>query len=201
MDQSTSHLLWLWNQNLYFIFVTFLTLCDCMHVCAFVNEHAYVCTGIWSPKLMSRIILNCSSTLFIEAGSLSQTQSSPIWLVLLTNHVALGGGGPLSLTGWNYRWVNTPIQHFIFHGSWASKLRSSPVHGRYSNHQVISLAPSLFLFGRRISHWGSLLVQLGWVTTASRCFCFCLPSIGFTNLYQPACPGISEALESNLGSC
>lgn len=32
---------------------------------------------------MSGILFNCSSTSFIEARSLNQTQSSPAWLILL----------------------------------------------------------------------------------------------------------------------
>lgn len=53
----------------------------CMHVLP-VYEHicACVCVGL---RLMTGINIIHSSTLFIEAGSLSQTQSLLIWLVSL----------------------------------------------------------------------------------------------------------------------
>lgn len=45
-----------------------------------VDTCAHECEG---QRLMSKIILNCSSTFLMEAGSLSQAQSLQIQLVLL----------------------------------------------------------------------------------------------------------------------
>lgn len=45
-----------------------------------VDIYAHECAG---QRLMSKIILNCSSTFLTEAGSLSQAQSLQIQLVLL----------------------------------------------------------------------------------------------------------------------
>lgn len=47
---------------------------SCVHNVCVCVMHAYACGGC---RLMSEII-NCSSTLFTEAGALNQNQSSPI---------------------------------------------------------------------------------------------------------------------------
>lgn len=54
----------------------FLYVCGCMCIMACIYG---------GPRLMSGIILNCFSSSFIETGSLSQTQSSWILLVLLVS--------------------------------------------------------------------------------------------------------------------
>lgn len=105
-----------------FIFIYFpFLMCggaECMSVCMHVlpvygHICARVCVGL---RLMSGINIIHSSTLFIEAGSLSQTQSSLIWSVSL---VCLFWGcsvppfqtgiadGPQCLCG--FIWSQTPI--------------------------------------------------------------------------------------------
>jgi hypothetical protein len=58
-----------------FYFSLCVCVCTCLHVCVHMCLHvcAYVCECL---RLMSGIIFDCSSTLFIAAGSLSQIQSS-----------------------------------------------------------------------------------------------------------------------------
>lgn len=67
-----------------------MSVCVCFHVW----RHMYVgvCGGL---KLMSKIILNCFSTLLTEAGSLNQTWSFPGWIVL-SSQFALGIPGSVS---------------------------------------------------------------------------------------------------------
>ena len=67
-------------------FSIFLCLCS-VHMCVstYVSTHCLdacvcVCTCLWRTEADVRNFLHSSSTLFSEAGSLKQTQSSPIWL-------------------------------------------------------------------------------------------------------------------------
>lgn len=58
--------------------------CICLFFCVWVHMHVPRCGGL---LLISGIFLHCPSTLFIEAGSLSLTPSSPIELVSLASLV------------------------------------------------------------------------------------------------------------------
>lgn len=92
----------------------------CVHVCMDMDTHEYVhtCGGPW---LMTAIILDRSSTLFIVAGSLHQTQGSPVWLVSLASSL---WGSPVSV-------------HLTFHmGPGDSNC------GRHAPVQVSHLSPS-----------------------------------------------------------
>lgn len=57
-----------------------LWVCICVCVCIYLYVHT---CGI--PRWLLAAILNDSSILFIEGGTLNQTQSLPIWPVLLGN--------------------------------------------------------------------------------------------------------------------
>lgn len=92
------------------MFVCMYVLPVCGHICA------RVCVGL---RLMSGINIIHSSTLFIEAGSLSQTQSLLIWLVVL---LCLLWGFPVPpfQTG-----IAMQIGHSIYVGFYGAKLLSS----------------------------------------------------------------------------
>lgn len=53
----------------------------CMHVCMYVSTHVQECTYTYGGLRSDASVTH--STLFSEARSLNQTQSSPIWLVSL----------------------------------------------------------------------------------------------------------------------
>lgn len=74
-------------------------------------------------KILSTIIRDLPSTSFIEAGSLSQSQSSSVWLVLLASLL----WGPF--WGWYYRWTTITTQHL--HCFWRSELCSSGLLSRH----------------------------------------------------------------------
>lgn len=92
--------------------IFFLCVWPPMCVCFCMSMHA---CGVF--RLMSRIIINSSSTLTTEAKSLIQTQNWPIWPI--TSKLALGN----PLWGWNYRQPTTPIQIYPALGIWTLVLK------------------------------------------------------------------------------
>lgn len=71
--------------------------------CVWAHICGYMCTcACGSPRLMSGIILFCSSTSFIEAASVNQTQSSPILLILIADlrWSFLAQPSETGITGW-----------------------------------------------------------------------------------------------------
>lgn len=95
-----------------YIHIFFLCVWPPMCVCFCMSMHA---CGVF--RLMSRIIINSSSTLTTEAKSLIQTQNWPIWPI--TSKLALGN----PLWGWNYRQPTTPIQIYPALGIWTLVLK------------------------------------------------------------------------------
>lgn len=76
------------------VYTCFLHVCKYAHVC--------VCVCV-SPRLILGTILDCSFTLFLEIGVLNQTQSSLIWLLLLTSSL-----WELTYLCWGYSWASMP---------------------------------------------------------------------------------------------
>lgn len=78
--------IWVWYE--YVVYVYMYDLWD-VYMCTYVYIHVcvFICVHIGGPKLVSEIIVNHSSILFIEAfihlfiRSITQTQSSPAQLV------------------------------------------------------------------------------------------------------------------------
>lgn len=112
-----------------FYYFIFLISCACIHVYASVVVCTCVCTWMCGTcRVMSGIILNCSSILFIVAESLNQTQSSPIWLVLLATLF------------WGIPCLHLWKPHFtVLWGIWILIIVPTP---KYFNYWVISLALS-----------------------------------------------------------
>lgn len=103
------------NLNLLFFFFSFhvcgICACICIYVYSYMLAHTCVWTcGCGSLRLMSRIILNHLTTLFIESGSPNQTQGSPMWLVL---SVSLFWESHVPCLIWHQRWATTPTGHYI----------------------------------------------------------------------------------------
>lgn len=95
-----------------FIFPYFFPFLLCMHVCCAMCMHwyllacmdvhmwAHICQCMWKPMYgWSRIILNNLSTLFTEVGSLNQTQSSLIRLMLTSLLPGLLSATKVGITG------------------------------------------------------------------------------------------------------
>lgn len=103
-----------WFVYIHMYIYTYIFLCvwPPMCVCFCMSMHA---CGVF--RLMSRIIINSSSTLTTEAKSLIQTQNWPIWPI--TSKLALGN----PLWGWNYRQPTTPIQIYPALGIWTLVLK------------------------------------------------------------------------------
>lgn len=115
----------------------------CVHVCmgsthVWVHVHMFVhaCAGL---KLMPGLILDCSSTLFEEAGCLSQAQSSLIVQDSLAS--SLWGSFVSTSLGGTYRWTATHTWHF--RGVWDSKLWSSCLRSMHLNHGAFSPAQKM----------------------------------------------------------
>lgn len=87
-------------------------MCVCMfvwgstHVWVHMHMFVHACEGL---KLMPGLILGCSSTLFEEAGCLSQAQSSLIGQDSLAS--SLWGSSVFTSLGGTYRWTATPTWH------------------------------------------------------------------------------------------
>lgn len=78
----------------------------CIPVC--LCEYTCVGSCIWEgSRLMPGFILDCSITFYAETGFLSQTQMSPIQLVLLAS--LFWGSHVSTLSGWNYRNPPCPL--------------------------------------------------------------------------------------------
>lgn len=88
----------------------YVCICICMCVYSYLLAHTCVWACVCgSLRLMSRIILNHLSTLFIESGSPSQTQGSLMWLVL---SASLFWGSHVPCLIWHQRWAATPTGHY-----------------------------------------------------------------------------------------
>lgn len=122
---------------------------------------------------MSGITLHCSSILFIETRSLSQTQSSPVHIVLLAACFGHWSPSPCAFWGLNYRWAAIWDRNLGLDACVASALTAEP------SPQPCILTPW------RVS---------GWVSHSQRCFPSLLPTFPRLARSSRALDGIMDGI-------